>query len=123
MTGQDLDTAQQFQSAAENALRTGEFGRLVALLAPDVECVTPQHSLVGGEAMAEELGRARPPEGFDLEFENSGWKSLGKGRYSCELRALYRLKATGELSYGRDRSFVLTIHDGKVSRYEMRFAG
>jgi hypothetical protein len=33
------------------------------------------------------------------------------------------LKATGELSYSRDRSFELTVRDEKISRYEMRFAG
>jgi hypothetical protein len=28
-----------------------------------------------------------------------------------------------DLSYSRDRSFQVTIRDGMVSRYEMRFAG
>jgi hypothetical protein len=102
MPAPDLDTAQQFRLAAEAALRTGEFEPMVALLAPDVEWVTPQHSLPG---------------------ENGEWKELGNGRYSCELRALYRSKVSDDLSYSRDRSFELTIRAGKVSRYEMRFAG
>ena len=123
MPEQDLDTAQEFQSAAEDALRTGDFERVIALLAPDVECVTPQHSLQGAEAMIEELSRARPPETLELEFEQAEWKPLGNGRYACELRGLFRSKATGEVSYSRDRSFELTISSGKVSRYEMRFAG
>jgi hypothetical protein len=123
MPGPDLDTAQEFQSAAEVALRTGDFGPVVALLAADVECVTPQHSLHGVDAMIEELDRARPTERFDLEFESGDWKRLGNGRYSCEMRALFRSKVSDELSYSRDRSFELTIRDGKVSRYEMRFAG
>jgi hypothetical protein len=119
----DLDTAQQFRRAAELAVRTGDFGPAVELLAPDVECVTPQHSLHGIDAITEEFSRARPNERFDVEFENGDWKHRGNGRYSCEIRALYRSKVTDDLSYSRDRSFELTIHAGKVSRYEMLFAG
>jgi Domain of unknown function (DUF4440) len=124
MAAPDLDTAQQFQSAAEDALRTGDFAPVAALLAADVECVTPQHSLSGVDAMIEELSRTRPTGGtLDVEFENGDWQTLGNGRYFCEIRVHVRSKATGELSYSRDRSFELTIQDGKVSRYEMRFAG
>ena len=123
MPAHELETAQQFQSAAEAALRTGDFGPIVALVAPDVESVTPVHSQHGVDALIEELRRAHPAESLDIELEGGDWKALGKGRYSCEIQALYRSKATGELSYSRDRSFELTIRDGKVSRCEMRFAG
>ena len=123
MPAQDLDTAQQFQSAAEVALQTGDFGPVVALLAPDVECVTPQHSKQGIDALTEELSHGRPTERFDVEFDNGEWKHLGNGRYSCEIRAHYRSNVTSELSYSRDRSFELTIRAEKVSRCEMRFAG
>ena len=123
MPAPDLETAQQFQSAVEAALNTGDFGQVASLLAPDVECVTPQHSVSGVEAMVAELSRARPSERFDVEFESGDWKRLGDGRYSREIRALVRRKETGELSYSRDRSFELTIRDGKVSRYKMRFDG
>src|SRR5262245_14763156 len=123
MPAQDLETAQQFQSAAEAALRTGDFEPMVAFVAPDIECVTPQHSLSGIDAFAEELRRARPSERFEVEFDNGDWKDLGNGRYSCEVRVFFRSKATEEFSYSRDRSFVLTIREGKVSRYEMGFAG
>lgn len=123
MSEPDFDTAQQFQSAAEDAMRTGDFGPVVALLAPDVECVTPQHSVQGAEALTEELSRARPAETLVIEFDDVQWKPLGNGRYSCEMRLHFRSKATGEVSYSRDRSFELTITGGKVSRYEMRFAG
>jgi hypothetical protein len=123
MPAADLDTAHQFRSAAESALRTGDFGPVVALLAPDVECVTPQHSRQGAEAVTDELSQARPAETLDVEFENGDWKALGHGRYACEVHVLFRSKATGELSFGRDRSFELTVRDGKVSRYAMRFAG
>jgi hypothetical protein len=123
MTDPDLDTARQFQLAAEGAVRTGDFGPAVALLVADVECVTPQHSVQGVDALTQALSLGRPAERLDVEFEHGDWKVLGKGRYSCELRALYRSKETGELSYSRDRSFELTIRAGKVSRYEMRYTG
>jgi hypothetical protein len=121
MPATDLETAQQFQSAFEAALNTGDFGQVGSLLASDVECVMPQHTVYGVQAMVEELGRARPAESFGVEFESGDWKRRGEGRYSRKVRALVRRKETGELSFSRDRSFELTIRDGKVSRYEMRF--
>jgi hypothetical protein len=123
MPASDLDTAQQFQSAAEDALRSGDFEPVVALLAADVECVMPVHTLQGAEALIDELSRTRPAENFDLEFESDDWKLLGNGRCFCRIRAFYRSKVADDLSYSRDRSFELTIHDGKVSRFEMRFDG
>jgi hypothetical protein len=66
MLAPDLDIAQQFQSAVGLALRTGDFGPVVALLAPDVECVMPQHSVYGVDAITEELSRARPAESLDV---------------------------------------------------------
>lgn len=122
MSTPDLDIAQQFQAAAEDALRTGDFEPVAALLAPDVECVMPQHTLQGPDALIGELSRVRPTERFDVEFENGDWKPHGKGRFSCEIRALYRSQVSDDLSYSRDRSFALTVRDGKVSRFEMRFA-
>ena len=122
MSSADLDIAQEFRSALEAALDTGDFGVVVALLAPDVECVMPQHVLNGVDAFTEELARVRPSERFEIDFENGDWKDRGSGRFSCEVRALYRSKVSDDLSYSRDRSFELTIGDGKVSRFEMRFA-
>jgi hypothetical protein len=123
MSVPDLDLARQFQATAEAAMRTGDFEPLVALLAADVECVTPQHSVQGADALTEELRRARPSERFELEFEKGDWKLLGNDRYRCEIRVFYRSTVSDDLSYSRDRSFELTIRDGMVSRYEMRFAG
>jgi ketosteroid isomerase-like protein len=125
MPAQDLVIAEQFRSAAEEALRTGDFEPVIALLAPDVECVTPQHTLQGVdavEAIREEFGRARPTKSFEVEFENGEWKHVGDGRYSCEIRALYLSNVSDAQSYSRDRSFELTIRAGAVSRYEMRFS-
>jgi ketosteroid isomerase-like protein len=123
MSTPDLEIAQQFRAAAEDALRTGDFEPVEALLAPDVECVMPQHSLQGVDRLIGELSRVRPTERFEIDFENGDWKPHGNGRFSCEIRALYRSKVSDDLSYSRDRSFALTVRDGKVSRFEMRFAG
>jgi len=122
MPASDLEIAQQFQSAAEAALQTGDFDPVAALLAPDVELVMPQHTLHGVEALIEELSRTRPSERFDVEFESDDWKDAGNGRLTSEIRVLYRSKVSDDLSYSRDRSFELTIRDGQVSRFEMRFA-
>lgn len=102
---------------------TGDFAAVVALAAPDVEVVTPLHSLQGVDALTEELSRARPADRTEVEFASGDWKLLRNGRYFLEVRVLFKSKETGELSYSRDRSFELTIQDGKVSRYEMRLAG
>jgi ketosteroid isomerase-like protein len=122
MSTPDLDIAQQFRSATEDALRTGDFDRVAALLATDVELVMPQRPLHGADALIGELTRTRPSERFEIDFENGDWKDLGNGRFSCEVVALYRSKVSDNLSYSRDRSFVLTISAGKVSRFEMGFA-
>jgi hypothetical protein len=122
MSAPDLDIAQQFRSAVEAALRTGDFEPVVALLASDVECVLPQHTLQGVDALVEELTRVRPSERFEVDFENGDWTPARGGRLSCQIRALYLSKVSDDLSYSRDRSFELTIRDGKVSRFEMRFA-
>ncbi len=122
MSTTDLDIARQFLSATEDALRTGDFEPVAALLAPDVELVMPQRPLHGVDALIEELSRVRPSERFEIDFENGDWKQLGNGRFSCEIVALYRSKVSDNLSYSRDRTFELTIGDGKVSRLEMGFA-
>jgi ketosteroid isomerase-like protein len=122
MSTPDLDIAQQFRSATEDALRTGDFDPVAALLAEDVELVMPQRPLHGVDALIGELSRTRPSERFEIDFENGEWKDLGSGRFSCEVVALYRSKVSDNLSYSRDRSFVLTISAGKVSRFEMGFA-
>jgi hypothetical protein len=122
MSDSDSEIAERFRAAAEAGLQTGDFDPLIALLASDVECVLPQHSLTGTDALVEELARARPSERFDVDFENGDWKDAGSGRFSCEIRVLYRSKVSDDLSYSRDRGFDLTVSDGKVSRFEMRFA-
>ena len=51
----DLETASQFRTAVEVALQTGEREAAYALLAPDIEWVTPQRTLEGIDAIKDEL--------------------------------------------------------------------
>jgi hypothetical protein len=47
----------------------------------------------------------------------------GEGRLGCEVHVAYRSRSTGEIAYTRDRTIVLTIHETRIARCEMRFAG
>jgi ketosteroid isomerase-like protein len=123
MTFADLETASQFRTAVEVALQTGEREAVFALLAPDVEWITPQRTLQGIDGVKEELTWGQPSEKLDVEFEEGDWVEHGGGRVGCEVHEVYRLKRSGEVSYERDRSIELTVREGKVSRYEMRIVG
>jgi hypothetical protein len=39
------------------------------------------------------------------------------------VRETYRMKETGDFAYARERRIELTIREGMITRYEMRFAG
>ena len=119
----DLDTASQFRTAIEVALQTGEREAAYALLAPEIEWVTPQRTLQGIDAIKDELTWAKPSEKLDVEFDQGDWVEHGDGRVGCEVHEIYRLKGSGEVAYERDRSIELTVREGKVSRYEMRIVG
>lgn len=122
MSFADLETGRQFRTAVEAAARTGEREAVFALLAPDVEWITPRRTLRGLDQVREELTWLRPSENLDLEFENGDWVDHGDGRVSCTVHQVYRLKS-GELAYERDRDIDLLVSEGKVSRYEMRIVG
>jgi ketosteroid isomerase-like protein len=119
----DLETASQFLKAAEIALQTGEREAVYALLAPDIEWITPQRTLQGIDGIKDELTWGKPSEKLDVEFEEADWVEHGDGRVGCDVHEVYRVKGTGEVAYERDRSIELTVREGKVSRYEMRIVG
>ena len=62
-------------------------------------------------------------ENLDLEFEEGEWVELGDGRVVSDVHEVYRVKATGDFAYERNRQIELTIRDGQISRYEMRIVG
>ena len=117
------EIARGFLTALERAAKTGDRDPVYAFLAADVEWVTPQRSLVGLDAIREELTWGNPPDKLDLAFERGELVLLGEGRVASDLRQIYTLKTTGEFAYTRLRRVELTVRDGKVSRYEMRSIG
>ena len=122
--GTDIaEIATDFLTALEAAATTGERDPVYPFLAADVEWVTPQRSLVGLDAIREELTWGNPPDKLDLAFERGELVLLGGGRVASDLRQIYTLKTTGEFAYTRLRRVELTVRDGKVSRYEMRSVG
>ena len=96
------EIATDFLTALEAAATTGERDPVYPFLAPDVEWVTPQRSLVGLDAIREELTWGNPPDKLDLAFERGDLVLLGEGRVASDLRQIYTLKTTGEPA-NRDR--------------------
>ena len=123
MGAEIAEIATDFLTALEAAATTGERDPVYPFLAADVEWVTPQRSLVGLDAIREELTWGNPPDKLDLAFERGELVLLGEGRVASDVRQIYTLKTTGEFAYTRLRRVELTVRDGKVSRYEMRSVG
>jgi ketosteroid isomerase-like protein len=118
----NVEAANDFRAALEAALRTGECEGVLTLLSPDIEWVMPQHTLHKAAEIEEDLKRLQPPPSLDVEFESENWVDYGEGRLSCEVHAAHRSRSTGELAYTRDRTILLTVHEAKIARCEMRFA-
>ena len=119
MGASDIEVAERFGVALEAAVRTNDREIVYPLLAPDVEWVTPKRTLHGIDEMRREWTWGSSPESFDYEFEKGDWVDDGDGRRSCDVREIYRLKDTGDFAYSHRRRIQLTIHDGKITRYEM----
>ncbi len=123
MADEDMELAERFRVALETAVRTGDRDAVYALLAPDVEWVTPQRTLHGIDDMRTNWTWGSSPDSFEYAFEEADWTDHGDGRLVCEVRQVYRLKESGDFAYERNRRVQLTIRNGKVSRYEMRIVG
>jgi ketosteroid isomerase-like protein len=123
MPSESVEVAERFRVALEAAVRTGERDAVLALLAPDVEWVTPQRTLHGITDMQENWNWGSSPESFDYAFEEGEWTDDGEGRLVCEVRQVYRVRETGDFAYERMRRVRLTVHDGKIGRYEISIIG
>jgi ketosteroid isomerase-like protein len=119
----DVEVAERFRVALEEAVRTGDREAVYELLAPDVEWVTPRRTLHGLDEMKQDWTWGSSPETFDYEFEDGGWVEEGDDRVACEVQEVYRMKNTGDLAYRRLVRVELTIRNGKVERYELRVVG
>ena len=119
----DLEIATRFRIALETAAKSGDREALYPFLAADVEWVTAKRTLHGIDEVREELIWGSPDENLDLEFEEGEWVELGDGRLVLDVHQVYRVRATGDFAYERNRQIKLTIRDGQISRYEMRIVG
>ena len=81
----------------------------------------PQHTLQGVDAFTEELRRAESQREVRAQLLTAAGRSSATGGILRDAGAL-RSTVSDAYSYSRDRSFELTISDGKVSRYEMAFS-
>jgi len=120
---EDLEVAARFRAALETAVRTGDHEAVVELVAPDVEWVTPQRTLNGVDELRTWRLWGSSAEAFDFEFAEGDWVDHGDGRLECEVKQVYRVKETGDLAYERVRRVEVTVQDGRISRYELRFTG
>jgi ketosteroid isomerase-like protein len=123
MSAEDLEIATRFRIALEAAAKSGDRDALYPFLAADVEWVTAKRTLHGIDEVREELIWGSPDENLDLEFEKGDWVELGDGRLVSDVHQVYRVKATGDFAYERQRQIELTIRDSQISRYEMRIVG
>jgi ketosteroid isomerase-like protein len=123
MPSESVEVAERFRVALEAAVRTGERDAVLALLASDVEWVTPQRTLHGITDIQENWNWGSSPESFDYAFEEGEWTDDGEGRLVCEVRQVYRVRETGDFAYERMRRVRLTVHDGKIGRYEISIIG
>jgi ketosteroid isomerase-like protein len=123
MSADDLVIAGRFLAGLETAVRTGDHGALLELLAADVEWATPQRTLRGIDEVRTWRIWGSSGESFDFEFGEPDWVDHGDGRVACDVRQVYRVKETGDFAYERRRRIELTIRNGMVSRYEVRSVG
>ena len=123
MSDGDLQVAREFLDALAVAAKTGESEAIYPLLAPDVEWSAPQLALRGVEEVRERMTWLPTRENLDVEFGEIELADLGSGRIVSDVRETYRMKDTGDFAYARERRIELTISEGVITRYEMRFSG
>jgi ketosteroid isomerase-like protein len=123
MSDRDVELAREFLDALAVAVITGEPDAIYPLLAPDVEWLTPQRDLHSIGEVRERLEWLTPREHLELEFGEPKLTDHGNGRIVTEVHEIYRMKATGEFAYARDHRIELRVREGKIARYELRFAG
>jgi len=123
MTVDDLELAKRFLAVLATAARTGERDPIYPLLTPDVEWLTPKRDLHGLDEAEDRLTWISPPQHLEIEFSDPDVTDLDDGRVVSDVHEIYRVKATGDFAYARDRRIDLTIRDGKIARYEMRIVG
>jgi len=123
MSDSDLDLAREFLDALAAAFATGQSEDIYPLLAQDVEWSSPQFALRGIAEVRERMTWLHTRENLDVEFGEPELTDLGSGKIVTDVQETYRMKDTGEFAYARERRIELTISEGVITRYEMRFSG
>jgi hypothetical protein len=123
MSDRDLEVAREFLDALAVAARTGESEAIYPLLDPDVEWLTPQFALRSVGEVRKRMEWFSPREQLEIEFGEPELTDLGSGRIVSDVQEVYRMKDTGDFAYARERRIELTIREGMITRYELRFAG
>jgi ketosteroid isomerase-like protein len=123
MSADDVAFARRFLEVLATGAQTGDLDGVFPFLAPDIEWLTPQRDLRTLGEVREGLALYSPRETLDIDFDQDELVDLGGGVIALDFRELYRTKSTGELAYTRERRIQLTVREGKIARYEMRFAG
>src|SRR5262245_44741323 len=122
MSAEDLAVARQFIDTLAEAAKTGDLEAVYPLLDPDIHWMTPQRDMRGVAEVTELFSWYSPDEvRHDVEFEIGELADLGGGKFATDFQEIHRTKETGEFAYTRDRRIVLTIREGKIASYEMRF--
>lgn len=123
MAAEDLAVANTFLETLATAATSGEPEAVYSLLAPDVHWMTPQRDLRGVDELANVFSWFLREERHQVDFEIQEQSDLGGGKIVTDFQEIHHVRETGEFAYARDRRIVLTIRDGKIATYEMRFAG
>jgi ketosteroid isomerase-like protein len=123
MSDRDVELAREFLDALAVAAKTGEADAVYPLLAQDVEWRTPQLDLRSIGEVQERMEWLSPGEHLELEFGEPELTDLGSGRIVTDVHEIYRMKRTGDFAYARDRQIEVTVREGKIARYELRFVG
>jgi hypothetical protein len=123
MSDRDLELAREFLGALAVAAKTGEAEAVYPLLAPDVEWSAPQLALRGVDEVRERMSWLPTRENLEVEFGEPELTDLGSGRVVSDIQEVYRMKDTGDFAYARQRRIEVTISEGMIARYEMRFSG
>ena len=123
MSDRELELAREFLDALAVAAKTGEAEAVYPLLDPDVEWSTPQFALRSVAEVRERMSWLPTRENLEVEFSEPELTDLGSGRIVSDVQEVYRLKDTGDFAYARERRIELTIREGVITRYEMRFSG
>ena len=99
-----------------DAVAAHDFGAAEALLDPDVETVTPRHTLRGIAACRQVLQKASGDEQFATEQTKPALVEDPDGDIVARTHEIARWRETGEVAYERDFALRLTLDNDRIVR-------